>query len=85
MKNMKSGKGKIKAKTQRRKPITVPPPGSMVCSVDQAALMLQIGRVSIYKLLRAGKLESRLIGDRIRRITLASIQKLATGGEGAHV
>jgi excisionase family DNA binding protein len=48
---------------------------ALVVTIDQAAVMLQLGRVSVYKLLRTGKLEGRLFG-RARRITRASIDRL---------
>jgi len=53
----------------------LPVDGSLVVTIDQAALMLQLGRVSVYKLLRTGKLQSLLFG-RARRITRASIDRL---------
>jgi excisionase family DNA binding protein len=58
-----------------KKAISVPPEGALVVTVDQAAVMLALGRVSIYKMLREGALEGRLFG-RARRITRASIDRL---------
>jgi excisionase family DNA binding protein len=40
----------------------------LVVTVDQAAALLSLGRVSVYKLLRSGKLEARHFG-RATRIT----------------
>jgi excisionase family DNA binding protein len=58
-----------------KKTASAPAEGALVVTVDQAALMLQLGRVSIYKMLRQGALEGRLFG-RARRITRASIERL---------
>jgi len=54
---------------------SAPIDGALVVTIDQAALMLQLGRVSVYKLLREGKLQGLLLG-RARRITRASIDRL---------
>lgn len=48
---------------------------ALVVTVDRAAALLSLGRVSIYKLLRTGKLEARHFG-RATRITRKSIEKL---------
>jgi excisionase family DNA binding protein len=75
MKQAKDGRSK-RGKHSRN---NVPVDGALVATIDQAAVMLQLGRVSIYKLLRAGELESRMFG-RARRITRASIDRLVNVG-----
>jgi hypothetical protein len=82
MKRAKSGKAKIATKgkkKQRQTPIKMPPSDAVACSVDQAAMLLQVGRVTVYNLLREKKLESCLIHERIRRVTMESIRRLAAG------
>jgi hypothetical protein len=78
MKRAKRGKIKLKSK-QRKTPVKMPPPDAVACSIDQAALLLQVGRVTVYNLLREKKLESALIHERIRRVTMESIRRLAAG------
>jgi excisionase family DNA binding protein len=63
---------KVAAKGQADKSL------ALVVPVDEAAEMLSLGRVTIYKLVRAGKLEVRHFG-RATRITLRSIEKLVNG------
>jgi len=55
----------------------LPADNALVVTVDQAAAMLSLGRVSIYKLMRMGKLEARHFG-RTTRITRKSIEKLVS-------
>jgi excisionase family DNA binding protein len=75
MKRAKKAPPKPAKKTKSAKQITAPANGALVVTIDQAALLLAIGRVSVYKLLRAGKLDGPLLG-RARRISRASIDRL---------
>jgi excisionase family DNA binding protein len=51
------------------------PDNALLVTVDQAAEMLSLGRVTVYRLIREGKLEVRHFG-RATRITRKSIEKL---------
>ena len=72
MKHTKNGQTQL---VKSSKAHSAPAEGALLVTIDQAATMLALGRVSIYKLLRAGRLDSRLLG-RARRITRASIDRL---------
>lgn len=52
----------------------------LLVSIAEAANALSLGRTSIYELIRKGDLETRKMGRR-RLVTVASIERLATGEE----
>ena len=52
----------------------------LLVSINDAAQALNLGRTSIYGLIKEGKLETRKMGRR-RLVTTASIKRLATGEE----
>lgn len=52
-------------------------PAPILVTIEDAAKLLTIGRTTIYQLLRSKALESVKIGG-ARRITLASVLKIAT-------
>jgi excisionase family DNA binding protein len=52
-----------------------PPEGALLNTIDQTARMLGVARVSVYKLLRQGKLESVVCLGRSRRIPRESVER----------
>ena len=53
---------------------------TILTSINGAAHALNLGRTSIYELIKAGKLDSRKLGRR-RMVTTESIRRLAETGK----
>ena len=83
VKRAKSRKSKTAKPRTKKGPPKPPAPGALVVTIDQAATMLAIGRVSVYKMIREHRLDAPMFG-RARRITRASIDRLISGEGGAH-
>jgi hypothetical protein len=72
MKNTKRGK----TKTRKVGKSATPVPGALLDTIEQTAVLLGLGKVSVYRLIREQKLESVVLLDRTRRVTRASTERL---------
>lgn len=71
----KMAKARAQAAARRRAHV---PPEAEALTVDQTGIVLQLGKVTIFKMLKDGRLEGVLFG-RSRRVTRRSIDALLAG------
>jgi excisionase family DNA binding protein len=70
------------APKKRPSRLVTPPANALTYRVDDAAAMLGIGRVSLYRLIGAGKLRPVKIAGRTL-ISRSEIERIAASGTGA--
>lgn len=66
----------MKRDTQRD--IQPPPPGFLMCSYAQAALLLSIGIVTLRNMVKAGKIQKSPIRGKLSRFALEAFANTAT-------
>lgn len=51
----------------------------LAVTVEQAAKMLMVSRATMYAMVMRGEIESFLVGPRLRRISLATLERVVSG------